>query len=75
MGKAPQSTLVQALSHESSLVYIKTAGSCRVLWGDYSMFTQKDLQGFDASSTERSKVLLKLLKTKQLSRENGSTVA
>lgn len=33
-GKAPQSTLSQALSHESPLVYIKTAGSCRVLWGD-----------------------------------------
>lgn len=59
------------LSHESSLVYIKTAGSCRVLWGNYSAFTQ----GFDASSKERRKVLLKFFKTQQQSTQDGLTVA
>lgn len=61
----------QALYHESPLVCTKTAGS-GCLWGDYTTFTHKALGGFDASSGEWSKVVQKLLKTKQPRTEGRS---
>lgn len=65
MGKAAQSPLEQALSHESSLVYILTAGSRSVLWGgDYSVFTQgKTSEDLMLPAQKDGKVLLKFVKT------------